>query len=285
MKPKTDHLFWLASAIVMLAAGCTSTAPGPSNTQSTTPTIPLAAQPTVTPTPVAPQALASVELPAPSWAPSWRTVVGQAARNADWVIVDGLTPPSGVYIIKWTTHVAGCAGTLSNGSDIWGWGTEDPRLPTTGTALMEISDERPYDASSLASCSPWALDFRPVGAYFGPNSTQVGRLLLRLDALASSWTDVGNETVSPDALSIEQAVLGAAKRDPNLSAAIEHAVALDWYRGNNYVLGSRTAEQLRRLAILAEVAQPLLSDKQFDALYGPMASYVDPLTLGLPVQR
>jgi hypothetical protein len=235
----------------------------------------------LTDTPLPPLRMAS--FPSTQWGPAWRTVVGQAKASDQFATVEGISPPAGVYLLRWSTKETGCKVLLVNDFDTWGWGWADPRQPSYGLGLVEITDEAPYHAFTQAPCAPWSIEFHPVATYFGPNSLQVGRLLLRLDSLASDWLSVNQEQVSPQALELESAVLDAAKRDPNLSPAVEHAIAADWYQGNNYVLNNANAAKLRRLAILAEVAQSILPAREFDALYGPMARYVDPLSLGLPV--
>ena len=212
--------------------------------------------------------------------------MGQAKGTDPFTTVEGLMPPAGMYVLEWAMPSSPCDGVLSNDFGMWGWGTfNSANQPNTGLDLAELSEEAPYRATVLASCAPWALGIRPVATYFGPNSLQVSRLLLLMNGLGTWWLEVdGNETVSPDALVLESKVLDAAKRDPNLSAAVQHALALDWYRGNHYILDHPNAAKLRRLAILAEVAQALLPGSEFDKLYGPIAGYVDPLSLGLPLE-
>jgi hypothetical protein len=133
-------------------------------------------------------------------------------------------------------------------------------------------------------------EFRPLATYFGPNSLQVARLLLQLQGelnLETRYLSLDKLKVSAEAAELEVRVMDAAKRDPNLSAAIQRAWSVDWYRNSNrlwaYVQKHPRFAAFRRLAILAEVAQPLLPGSEFDLLYGPMADFIDPLSLGLPV--
>ncbi len=274
-----------ALAIALAVSGvaaCSLGQPSPTPSRAATIATPTI-QPSPTQSPLPP--LNAVPFAASQWGPAWKTVIGQAKSNDQFATIDGISPPPGVYLLKWSTKLTGCRGVLSNGFDTWGWGQDDPRLPSYGLDLVEMTDEAPYSAFAQAPCAPWIVEFRPIATYFGPNSLQVGRLLLRLESLASNWLSLDREGMSPQASELESRVLDAAKRDPNLSAAIEHALAADWYQGNNYVLGNRNAAKLRRLAILAEVAQPLLPGSEFDLLYGPTADYIDPLSLGLPATR
>ncbi len=127
------------------------------------------------------------------------------------------------------------------------------------------------------------MALRPVETYFGPNSVQVARLIIHADSLGPDWERVADEVISPEALAIEALVLDAAKRDPNLGAALHNALASSWEFRNRYLEENPAAATLRRLGITAEVAQPLLAAREFDTLYGPLADYIDPLDLGLPV--
>jgi hypothetical protein len=245
---------------------------------------PLAAEPSAdvavgapTPLPTLPQ----TPYPPAEAVKAWRTIVPKVT-SGDFVSVEGLKPPSGVYLLDWILPER-CTGILTNDSDNWGWGYHRAGGSLGGLDLADLTTEYPYSAFTVHGCDPWVLSIKPVGTWFGPNSVQVARLLIRLQALAITWGEVNQETVSAESATLETRVLDAAKRDPNLGAAVQHALAMDWYRGNNYVLDQPNAARLRRLAILAEVAQGLLTGAEFDTLYGPMAGFIDPLSLGLPM--
>ena len=230
-----------------------------------------------TPLPTRPQ----TPYPPAEAAKAWRTIVPKVG-SGDFVSVEGLKPPSGVYLLDWILPERCTGGILTNDSANWGWGYQRAGGSLGGLDLADLTTDYPYSAFTIRDCYPWVLSIKPVNTWFGPNSIQVARLLIRLQALSITWSEVNRETVTIESATLETRVLDAAKRDPNLGAAVQHALAVDWYRGNNYVLDQPNAARLRRFAILAEVAQGLLTGAEFDTLYGPMAMYVDPLILGLP---
>jgi hypothetical protein len=279
-----------ALAAMLAIAGCSSPtesrptvgSAATATKDATTPAGSQAAVPTATSTMTLGNA---APFPAAQWGSPWRAIGVGAKGSGLFTSVDGLMPPPGVYVLEWLMPSSPCGGSLDQGSFGWRWGTFNlGNQPKTGLDLAELSAEfpdEPYSATVEATCAPWGLQFRPVATYFGPNSLQVSRLLVLLDSLGPTWVAVDDETVSPDALELESMVLDAAKRDPNLGAAVQHALALDWYLGNHYILDHPNSAKLRRLAILAEVAQGLLPGSEFDTLYGPIARYVDPLSLGV----
>lgn len=211
---------------------------------------------------------------------TWRTIVPKVT-SGDYVSVDGLKPPAGVYILDWLVPT-GCDGFLDNGLDVWGWGDRQLEGSRVGLTLADLTRDDPYDAFTRQECSPWVLALKPVGTWFGPNSDQVARLLVRLQTISVNWAELDQRVASQEALALESRALDAAKRDPNLGAAVQHAFATDWFRGNTQVERFPNAAHLSRLAILAEVAQDILTADDFDTLYGPIADYIDSLSLGLP---
>lgn len=285
---------WAPLFIAITVAGCgtptVSVAPA-----SVAPRI--TAAPTVTwlPTPsansdstatsfAAPALVSGVRFPPTAWGKPWRILGGKYDPSDPYKAIEGIRPPDGVYVLEWMITGMPCSGLLTNGLDTWSFG---PRaLEQRGLALADLVDaaDNPYQMFA-PGCDGWVVAIRPVKTYFGPNSIQVARLVIRADELGPDWELVAGEEVSAEALAIEALVLDAGKRDPNLGAALHNARAASWEFNNNYLNDHPAAATLRRLAITAEVAQPLLPAREFDILYGPMATYIDPLELGLPTHR
>ena len=273
----------------VLVAGCTvapPTAPpaSPPPTMAPASVAPPTVTPTASPTPVPPTAVvAGVVFPATAFSTPWK-IVGLTADPSDpYKSVSGMKPPAGLYVLEFLSEQP-CTGFLSGGGSTWSLVDKHTGFDTNLTLADLVKSPDGYEALALG-CRRWGLSLHPLESYFGPKGTQVARFMVLSDNLASDWQGVGDEVVTPEALAIERQVLDAALRDPNLAAAIKNATARHWYLGNRYLEQSATASTLRRLAITAEVALPLLTIEAFKVLYGPMASYVDPLGLGVPVKR
>jgi len=260
-----------------------SVAPGitaaPTATQLPTPS----ASSDSTATPLATPALVTgVRFPPTAWDKPWQILGGKRDPNDPLKAIEGIRPPDGVYLLDWVITGMPCSGLLTNDLDSWSFDATRT-LEQRGLALADLVDasETPYRMFT-SGCDGWAAAIRPVKTYFGPNSVQVARLLIRADELGPDWELVAEEVVSSEALAIEALVLDAGRRDPNLGAALHNARAASWESRNRYLDDHPAAATLRRLAITAEVAQALLPAREFDILYGPMATYIDPLELGLP---
>ncbi len=258
-----------------------SVAPGITSTATRLP-IPSASSDSAA-TPLATPALvAGVPFPPTAWGNPWRTFGAKRDPNDPLKAIEGIRPPDGVYLLDWVITGMPCSGLLTNDLDTWSFDATRT-LEQRGLALADLVDavESPYRMFT-SGCDGWAVAIRPVKTYFGPNSVQVARLLIRADELGPDWELVAEEVVSSEALAIEALVLDAGRRDPNLGAALHNARAASWEFRNRYLDDHPAAATLRRLAITAEVAQTLLPAREFDILYGPMATYIDPLELGLP---
>ena len=302
------------TALLLIASCCaiscsSSTAAGPSTAVATTaapsstPTVPPSATPAPSPTPSPLATLNVVRFGAADWGPTWKEVSAWNKSREYSTAVGGLNPPKGIYVLNWTEAVSckGERGMLYSEGEVgsWHWGATERQpvpgmenLPNSGSDLAEITQNvLPYRALAPTTCVPWTLEFRPLGTYFGPNSVQVARLLIlsqdEFAGLSTFWQPLDRLEITPEAEGLEASVMHAAERDPNLSAAVQRALSPGWYANSGalsaYAQGHPKFVRFRQLAVLAEVAQSLLSDSQFDLLYGPMADFIGPLSLGLPV--